>query len=122
MTAPASLPLPTELPGPGPFLLLFSYGEPVTGSFDKIVRDIRYGNIDADSMDIIWELSPRDGTMADVTLTIARAVHVLIESQGYPVSKELAQWIDNHLLISVENERAWRELIGAELRAREAMK
>jgi hypothetical protein len=112
MTAPASLPLPTELPGPGPFLLVLGSGDPVVGSFDEIVRDIRDGYIE--NVSVIYELSPRDGTMADVTLTIARAVHALIESQGYPVNRDLANWLDSHLELSVKAEKSWRELTAAE--------
>jgi hypothetical protein len=112
MTAPASLPLPTELPGPGPFLLALGEGDPVVGTPEQIVRNILYGHIWG--IEAIYELSPRDGTMADVTLTIARAVHALIESQGYSVNRDLARWLDNWLELSVNNEPAWRELIGAE--------
>jgi hypothetical protein len=116
MTRIATLPLPTELPGPGPFLLVTysnDYEHATRGSFDKIVRDIRYGHIDPDSIETIYELSPRDGTMSEITITIARAVHLKAANLGYPVTRSLARWLDSYLQISVNNEPAWRELVGA---------
>lgn len=107
-----SSPLPSELPGPAPFYLVLTVGDPVTGSFNEIVRGIRDGQIE----DIEWilEIIPREGVCHDVTQTIAQAVHALIESQGYPVSMALAGWLDNWLGLSVDREAAFRELAAAE--------
>lgn len=109
-----SSPLPTELPGPAPFYLVLSEGEPVVvNTVTMIVWAIKDGHIEKVSS--VLEINPPEGTCRYVTMKdIAEKVLEVAQFDGYPVSSDLATWLDNHLELSVHHEKQWRELIGAE--------